>query len=91
MEFLKIICYIILIYYVLKYLIKLVLPFLLKLFMKRMMNKFSGQFQQNFSENEEPQSTQSGKTTIQEPNPTSKTKKPNIDNAGEYVDFEEVK
>jgi len=75
-----------LVYYGIKFLVKLFAPYLQKYAVNKMQEKFNQQYQAgaNTEETREPE----GKTTVVA-KPKS-DKGVNTDNAGEYVDFEEV-
>ena len=82
MGFLRTILIIMLIYYGIKFLGRLLAPILLKRFTKKMQERFNQQYQ-----NPQNPPQEEGKVTIEKTNTSTTTQ---LDDVGDYVDFEEV-
>lgn len=83
--FFEILFIIVLSFYLMGWLGRLVLPYLAKAYMKRM----SARFGFEMPEQKQPKTTKAGKITINQPDETSRSG--NLDNVGEYTDYEDVK
>lgn len=89
MQILRTILIIVLVYYAFKFLFRFLFPIILK----NWVNKETQQFQQqaNFMDGEKAKEFAKQKEGEIKIKTTNKTQKPDTDNIGDYVDYEEIK
>jgi len=83
--FFEILFIIVLSFYLLGWISRLVLPYLAKTYMKRMSKRFGFEMPGR----ESPKPSPKGTITINQPEETQRTG--NLDNVGEYTDYEDIK
>ena len=79
----KFLCWLFIIYYLIKIFVRLLAPILLTRFINKIQERFRNQYNNSKNSNEK-----EGEVTLEKNNNSSKTK---LDNVGDYIDFEEVK
>ena len=89
MQILRTILIIVLVYYAFKFLFRFLFPIILKSWVDKKTQQF--QQQSNFMDSEKAKEFAKQKEGEIKIKPTNKSQKPDTDNVGDYVDYEDVK